>query len=345
MFKNKYFSFLFYILLIIFLIINSNFVTESIKSALFVCYSSVVPSLFIFMIISSLISSSNAIYVFSIIFYPFLYLLKIKSKEASCYLVLSLFSGFVVGAKFLNNLFKKNYNENSLKILSILFTQNSFSFVILIIGVNVLKNINLSLLIYISLTISSFITAFLFSFILKYDFKDYDTNLKINKYPFSLIIKDNVNAILNICGFVIVFYLVCDFVILYFENEMAKNFILPFLEVTSGIIKSDLNKNPYFIIFALSILPLSTLSQISFFTNGKINIKFLISSRLIHTPLSIFILTSLLNIFPYTENVYNSSSIYLKTTWISADLSLILFIISFLFVIFLEENKRFTNLK
>ncbi len=344
MFKNSILSFCFYNIIIIIIILNSNFVIESVKSSLFICYSSIIPSLFVFMVLSSLIANSSAINIFSIFFSFYLNLLKINSKKASAYFFLSIFSGFVVGSRFLNNLHFNGFSENSLKVLSILFCQNSFSFIIFVVGINILNNLSLAFLIFLSLLFSSIITAFLFSFKLKYDYvKDKNATNQITFFP--EIIKSNVNAILNICGFVIIFYLVCDFISLYISSPLIKSSLLPFIEITSNLFKNLNNQNPYFIIFSLSIFPIATLSQIAFFAKKAIDIKFLIASRFIHTPLSIFILKLFLNIFPYTANVYNSNSLHLKTHWISADISIILFLISFIFVLFLEENKRFTNYK
>ncbi len=342
MFKNKFLSFIFFISLIILLTLNSKIVVDSVKSSLFICYNSVIPSLFVFMVLSSLIASSNSLHIFAIFFKPYMHLLKLKSKEASCYFFLSIFSGFAMGSIFLNDLYFKNYNKNSLKILSILFCQNSFSFIILFVGVNILNNISLAFIIFLSLFSSSVITAFIFSFFIKYDYQNFDINLKVKKQHFSQIIEKNVVSILNICGVIIIFYLICDFLNFYISNEDLKAFIFPFMEVTTSILNLSTSKNPYLIAFSLSVYPLSTLSQISFFTNNKVDIKFLLFSRILHTPLALLILNILLNLFPYINSAYASSSDVFKTHWITADMSVVLFLISFFFILFLEENKRFT---
>ncbi len=337
---KKIVSFLFYIFIIFILLLNSEFSLMVVRQALYLCYEKIIPSLFIFMTLSSFISQSDALYIFSYFFQGLLKLLKINSKKAACYVFLSLISGFVVGAKFLNSLYNEGYDKPILNTLSILMCTNSLPFIILVVGVLVLNNFKLALILFTSLFLASFITAFLYSFTYNKPVKNYNKNIIITKTPFSLIIKENVISMLSICAIIIIFYTFSMFINHFLEIKILKTILISIMEVSSAVVING-EKGVFILCIVLSIFPLSTLSQISFFAKEAVDIKFLLYTRIIHTPLSLLILRVLVNLFPVATNVYSNSDVLVKNYYNSIDISITFFILSILFITFLETNNKF----
>ncbi|MEG2192461.1 MAG: hypothetical protein RRX95_04185 [Oscillospiraceae bacterium] len=347
MLVKKYFKSFAALFLCAFLFINAKVVMYSVRWALVVCYEKVIPSLFIFLVFSSYVAKNDIRWVFAIPLKWYCKLIKIDDDAASCFLSLSLFSGFAVGAKFLNQLSCEGYSQNALKVLSIAMINNSVSFVAFGVGIGILGNYRLGLMIFLSLSFSSLITAFVFSFFYEYNIVTSKDSSRKLSYDFSQAVREAVEAMLVICGFVIIFYCVCEVILFYIDNLYLQLIFSALSEVTVGCVKaaSLFGKNPFLLCCILSILPLSTLVQAKAFAKDAISIKTLLLSRFIHTPISLLILSVFINLFPVSANVYSDNNVVIKGYWNSVSLSSTLFFIALIFIIFLEKNKVFTNSK
>ena len=337
-----------FILIFYVMIANPTLMIESVKKSLFVCYSSVIPSLYIFMVFSSYFSQKSFMNVISKSFNFYGRLLKIEDKKYSVYLLLSLFGGFAIGAKFLNLLKSKGYSKNSLYAIAPSLINNSFSFVVYAVGVGMFGSFRLGILLFISLISASLITSFILSFIFEYDIVQSKVeNVKLNKTIVECI-NDSVNSILSICGFVILSFYICEVVVLYSQKLSFQGPLLcPFIEVTTGCIKiiEDIGKNPLLICGSLSLVPLSTISQVSFFFKDNSILKPLIFSRIIHTPLSMFIFSLMIKIFPVSDIVNSTEIIAVDAFYNTMEISSVLFILTVVFLIIFDNNKIFTKIK
>ena len=347
MLNKKYLSAISLIFITICLFANAQLIMQAVKTALVVCYEKVIPSLFVFMVLAAYISKSKARGVFAFPARWFTKLLKIDSEEAACYMFLSMFGGFAVGARFLGELKEKGYNNDALKVLSVTMINNSVSFVAFGVGIGMLGNYRLGLMLYASLILASMITAFLMSFLYKYDVVQSTPLDKTASYGITNAIRDSVNGMIVICGFVVIFYCVCEVIILYTKNMQLQMILCALTEVTSGCVKiiQIFGKNPYWICVALSLIPISTLSQSKAFAGDAVDSKSLLLSRIIHLPLSLMILSIFINIFPVSAHVYSNNSVVIRHYWNSISLSSTLFFICLFFVIFLDSNKLFTKSK
>ncbi len=142
------------------IIVFSKDISASVLSAIKKCMTVIIPSLYIFMIISDFIITSN-IYVllakpFSIISR---YIFRIPEQLFPIYLISNI-GGYPVGAKLISDLFEEN--KINYKTAETMMTYCYFSgpaFIIGIVGTNIFSDIKTGVLIFISLLITNIIIA------------------------------------------------------------------------------------------------------------------------------------------------------------------------------------------
>ena len=321
---------------------NSAFISIYVKEALVLCYNTVIPSLFIFMVLTVFLSGWDGCRYIGIPFLPLFRLLKIGDLKTVSYCVLSLLSGFATGGYFLDRIKKENLcDKNALGIISILVSNNSPAFVITAVGTNMLGHFHSGLILYFSILISSFITAFIFSFLYPYPPLKNTKIQKLQSTDFISSLNNAVMSILYICGAVIFSYSLCKVVSLYTNDMLISSLISVLFEVTTAcrIIIDNIGKNLYFICFALSLCPLSTCLQLkSCSKSGNINLKILILSKFVHIPMSLLILRIAVNLFPQSFAVYANGDIKINTYWNTPYISCCFLILSICFVIFFDKK-------
>ena len=334
------------VLIVVFIVLNPYFIIESVKSGLYICYENVIPSLFVFMVIANYAAQDTTLKILSFPLRWYSKLMKVEDHNYSGYLLLSLIGGFAVGAKFINRLENNNYNEKAVCVLGTAMISNSLGFCIFTLGAGMLKNYIIGLFIYMACAIANLITAFVLSFIYEYNIITVSPKTHKSQTSITDSINNAVSSILSICGFVVIFNTICEAISLYsLENKTLSSLICVFVELTSGCIKiiNYFNNKPYLLCFTLSILPISTLCQVFYFTQNKSFISLLLKSRLIHTPVSLMIFSVLLNLFPTSVTVASFNDSVLKSFSYNAELSFTLFVISMIFLKIFDQNKLFTN--
>lgn len=141
-------------------IIFSGEVTESIFRSINVCLEIIIPSTFIFMVLSSYILSSG---LYNILFRPLYYLIE-KLIKADRYVIsvflLSLVGGYPVGFKLLKDLIAENKNYSEIVSFCATFCYCiSPSFAVTMLGLGLFGSIEAGMIIYISNIITCFIIA------------------------------------------------------------------------------------------------------------------------------------------------------------------------------------------
>ena len=329
-----------------FVLFNPQLLIQSVKNGMLICYNSVIPSLYIFMIFANYRSQPEIMEFLSLPFRWYGRLMKVNDNYFSGCLAVSLLGGFAVGSNYINELKQRGYDDKTLGILSIALINNSFSYCVFAVGLSAFGNIVPGVILYTSLVVSSMITAFIFSFIYEYNIVSPTENIKPCNTNMVSSIQKAVETILVICGFVVFFNFMCEVISLYTTNNMIIDvFSAVFMEVTCGTLKisSYFNNNIYFLCFSLSILPVCTLCQVYHFTDSPDVIKKLLLSRLIHTPVSFLMLTVLINLFPralvVSSDIIPSYTLFSK----SPELSSAMFLITTVFILISDKNKLFTK--
>ena len=252
-----------------------------------------------------------------------------------------------MGANFLKELQKGGYESNCIRAISPVMINNSFSFCVFAVGIGMLDNYYLGLMLFSSLTLASLITGFILSFVHEYNIVlSSEFNNKTAK-SFVDCVNSSVSSILSICGYVIIFYVLCKVISLYIQSKTALSRLSAAVEVTCGCSEITLNygKNPFLVCMALSIIPVSTLCQVYHFTQSKEIIKSLVFSRLIHTPVSLLIFTVLCNLFPVAASALNPQSVAVKYFYNTSEISTVLFMLVLSFTIIYDRNKIFTKVE
>ena len=243
---------------------NPYTVMLSVRNSLIMCYSSVIPSLYVFMVFSLYISQGDYTDVLSLPLRFFGRLMKTEDNNYSACLLLSLIGGFAVGASMINKLHEYGYSENSLKAIAPSMINNSLSFCVMAVGAGMLGNYQLGLMLFISLTAASLITSFIFSFLFRYDTITKSSSYQPHLLTFVECVNSSVKNILSICGFVILFNCICEVVSLYTDSILMELLLFCFTEVTAGCSKIlyFTGKNPFLLCAALSIFPVCTICQV-----------------------------------------------------------------------------------
>lgn len=324
---------------------NARQVMLFVKSALLICYNNIIPSLYVFMILSAYISQADFLPFLSLPMSMFSSLMKIKDKKYSAYLILSLIGGFVIGAQFLKKLEEQGYEQNCLMAISPSLINNSLSFCVFAVGIGFLENYYLGIMLFASLTAASLITSFILSFLYTYSAVIPSSKEEVFSVSFVECVNNAVKSILSICGFVIIFYCVCEVILLYIPSDTVKTVISVFTEITVGCAKifEIMGKNAYAACFALSIMPLSTICQVYYFTGNKNIVIVLILSRAIHTPVSVIIFSLLINIFPVAATVINPRTVAVRNFSNTMEISATMFLITLCFILIFDGSKLFTK--
>ncbi len=185
--------------------ICSENISESIVNSINICINVIIPSMFIFMVISTYILSSG---LYKIIFSPLHYVLKKILKldnELFSIFLLSLIGGYPIGVQLLNGLISQNKNYSAIAEKSSGFLYCiSPSFAITMLGLGLYGSVEAGFIIYFSNAFSCFLTAVICSRI--YNLKLTDKNTIATSYG---SITDAVNSssktLLKICSIIVFF--------------------------------------------------------------------------------------------------------------------------------------------
>lgn len=262
------------------------------KGALQICANSVIPSLFIFIVLSKMISCASSFF-------------HGKSKEtflSKIFLlpdtliptvICGLFLGAPSGACAVKDLYnKKLCTKNQAEIAITLCNNVSAGFIVSIAGV-CLENIRLSFLLLLS-NVLSVITVYFLMFRSKQVYKersipDYTpTKINVTK-SISLSITDATLTTITLCGYILFFYtfsgILTDKLYYIFSSDVLKVFINSIFEMTSGVIAcSVIEGNAKIILcaFAVSFCGLSVIFQvISVLNQTDISCKNFILSKIL----------------------------------------------------------------
>ncbi len=142
---------------------------EYMKKGLSLCASSVIPSLFPFMVISEIIVSSGfGVKISRLFAKPMRYLFGVSEAGAAAY-ILGALCGFPIGAKTAVSMYDKGImTKRELERLLTFCNNPGSAFVVSAIGASLFKNQRLGILLYISVILSSITVGFFGKFFLGY---------------------------------------------------------------------------------------------------------------------------------------------------------------------------------
>lgn len=224
---------------IIFILINSYEIMDSIRFSFSLCINNLFPSLIPFMLLSNILLKYNFVDDLSSIFNNIMEKLFKVNKNCSFVLIMSILSGSPSNAKYLKDLHENNLisNQDIQKCLNFCHFTNPI-FVIGTIGYNFLNNKKIGLIILICHYLSNLIIG-IFNNNSKQT-NNYNKKKTIqNKNNFIEILKssiiDTTNTLLLILGIIttcIIITCIIDNILLIKDNY---KFIYGFFEITQGL--------------------------------------------------------------------------------------------------------------
>ena len=308
--------------------------TQGVIQGLNLCYKIIVPSLFPFSVAALLISDANLLS-------PVLKktekftkkIFRLNSAETTIYL-LSLFGGYPVGAKLVQKAYldKKISTKKAEKMLG--FCVNSGpSFIIIAVGAGIMGRKDLGFALFFSSLISSVILAIFLRC------KDLSLQTKHNETK-SICFSDKLvestynatEAMLNICGFVVLFSAVIELLNSILPKNQITTFCLSFLEISNSV--SSNGKDVFLVAFMLGFGGFCVHFQVLSMCKGlKINYLLFLLYRTVHGLLNILFAFIIMKIFKICIPTAIASNIsQIKTSEISVFFALVLMTAAIVFI-------------
>lgn len=319
--------------------------TEAASYAVNLCLNVAIPSLFPFFVASSVFVLMGYAGYLSRFFSPFMQRAFNTSGAGAAAVVMGFVSGYPVGAATVSSLYKNGEISKTEAERLLAFTNNSGPiFVIGALGTGILASKNIGFMLYISHILSALAVGFVF--------KHYKKNSELASFCLpsgrgeekkSLCsalaegINSSVQTMLKVCGFIILFSVVCAFI----PSGGARGFVYSLFEITGGLnllAQSKLDKEVLlcFVSFFLGFSGLSVFCQVKGITSEVgLGIKTYFFGKLLQGIFSVFITKILLKYFVTYTPVFSSFDNYFETVlpkslW-QASLSVVLFALLMIF--------------
>lgn len=263
---KKYFFTCLFLIFLICLIVYSTTNLDAAKSGLTLCVNSIIPSLFPFFVASELICQTNLPYIFGKLFNNLMKPLFNVSGNGSIALVLGTISGNPVGAKTVCNLKKDKLISKIEAERLIAFCNNTGPLFILgSVGILLYNDKHIGYILLISHIISAILVGICFRFWKKnklditYNenkFNYQDKPIKVSEIGniLSLAIKNSINSILQVIGFVVLFSVIISILKnsgITFKIPELNTLFYGIIEMTNGV---DLSSSLYAHLPKISIL-------------------------------------------------------------------------------------------
>ena len=303
----KVFTLIIILVFTYYLIINNDIVLKSINFSISLWKNNLLPNLFPFFILSSILIEFDLIKPINLLLSPIFKKLFHLSKEYSYILLISLISGYPSSSKYIKDLLDKNLIDINDANRLLWFT--NYANPLFILGfIGTLLNKRLAIIILLSHIISGIITGIILN-INKPIINNYHIIKNNNNPNIGIFLKDtiitSINTLLYLLGIITIFSILSNYLKIIF-NLSDKTYLLlsAILEMSQGvnnIISSNLDiyLKTIFITGIISFSGISIHTQIiGILSNYKIKYKYFLLSRIIHSLIAI-ILVSILIIFTY----------------------------------------------
>lgn len=285
---------------------------QGISDGIDLCLGTLIPSLYPFMILSSLAINLDSFSFIERLLSKFTeFVFRLPGKTLSV-IIMSMIGGFPIGGKMTKELYEKGRISRLQGKRLLLFCVNPGpAFTISSVGLYLLGSKKAGLIIYASLILSSLIVCFLTRFIAQKDESEEIINKRdVPPEEFSSAFVSSVSsgskAMLNVCCWVIAFSCLVRLTdILPFSPEM-KLFICSISEVTNACSLAAGNLTIPAIAAIIGFGGVCTHFQIMSAVKAlKLKYKYFITGRIIHCALSAVICDFILKIFPVSYDVFS----------------------------------------
>ncbi len=221
------------VLLSLFIYRDSRVISRAVGGGLRLCYTTIIPAVFPFMILGDLVLSLMHFEKIGFIKRMFSRLFKIRGHAVNAFIIGAL-CGFPIGVKIAKELYLSEViSKEECERLIGFSNHASPSFVISAIGISMRKSAVQGLALYLIPIFASFIAAFLFSIGKSSPREKSIKNTEISEIKFSLTdsVKSAAENTLSVCGFIVIFSVIISLLSSFVGDEAFMLFISPFLEI------------------------------------------------------------------------------------------------------------------
>lgn len=297
--------------IMIIIITNPKQFTSGTISGLSLFFHSVLPGLFPFMLLTKLLTEIGFLFKVTTKLDRFSYKI-FGTPGVSVYaFLMSILSGYPIGAKIISELFeKKLITENEAKKMSVFCTTSGPIFVIGAVGCGMFCSMKIGVLLYLSHIISSLILGIVFHLLTKKhttqnkSSKQYKLLLNQNENIIFNAVTSTINSLFVVGAYITIFYLLTELfntlkIISFIINLLAPIFaklniskntltgiIYGIIEVTHGAKQLSINISPTSVAICSGIISFSGISIImqsmAFLKNCKIKAHTFIFIKCVH---------------------------------------------------------------
>lgn len=306
------------------------------------CGNIVIPSMFPFLVSSSLAGSGHIPKVIKRIFEPITQ--KIFRLPAECLpaMIISQLGGYLSGAKSADSLYKAEIISSSQASRLLFFSINpGMGFAVNAVGSIMLSSRQSGRILLFSLCVSSLITALLTRFMPESK-TSFRPSQKIVPFSSALVssVNSGTNAMLAACGFICLFSGILSVCRKLVTDTAAFSVVSCLLEITNGCFYASGQFSLPVIAVFCGFGGLCVHLQIFAVADFRIDIFNFYLFRIIHSVLSFFICKTVLHFFPVESSVFLSVSENIAL-WSFSPLSAIsLLFLSLLLIFDLDNNRK-----
>ena len=290
---------------------------SGVREALQLCFDSLIPALFPFLILTRILSSGAAARVLGVPFSPLCRLLRIRRPEAGCAMAIGFVGGFAAAGCSINTLFReKKLTARQAEVLLCGCACEGPAFVIAAVGGGMLGSVRVGVLLFFSLLAASLFSAALTARLLPAGPPlPADAPGTVQSAPppatfFVDAVSGAVDAMLRICGFVLFFGLLRGLSGIPPLSQTLSAALGALLEVSTGCrAAAALGGAPALGLCTLSLsaLGLSAFAQLRALLSPEIRLWPLALSRLLHFPATLCFFSLFARLLPDTAAVFEAA--------------------------------------
>ena len=267
------------------------------------CYSTIIPALFPFFIVSELFLQSPFCKLATTLLIPITSLLHLP-KEQGGFLLTGWVGGFASSASAIGNAVAENQlSKKQAQQLLVVSAAAGPSFVIGAVGCLLLGSVRIGVCLYLGQLIGCVVAAFITNLLFKTKEPFLAPSQKSSR-SFAEILSSAVNSTLIVCGYVVFFQMLYQILP---KNKFSWS-IACLLEMTLGCSESAAFDHAVLgCAVCISLLGICAFAQISSLTKNTVSLLPLLFSRLIHLPIMLASTFLLLRLWPAYNDVWVSA--------------------------------------
>ncbi len=334
-------GFVFFILLFIF----AEAFTKGIANGISNCFKIIIPSLFPFLIASSVAGYGNISATAKKYIEPLTQKLFRLPAESITAILLGLFGGYLSGAKAIESMHSNGILTKSQSKRALCFCINAgMGFAVNAVGNGLLFSRKAGRVLLFSLCVSSILTGIISGFFVDKTEEAAKIKPKI-RLPFSSVIvksvKDSTLAMLYACGFVVMFSGICEIFSVNINNEIIRTVLTCVFEVTGGCIEIVGKTSLAVIAFVCAFGGICVHMQIfSMLQSLEISMLEFYAFRLLHSGLAYIICSITLIFYPVEMPVFLSFSQNVEMISFSVPATVSLFFLCVLLILDLDNSRE-----